>query len=581
MIQTRIQDDKNYKCVLILCSVIIVIVPLINIRSFCGLSLLNDEFGYWATAGYLNGFSWKDLIQLTPYYASGYGFLLSILLWIFPQPELAYKASIILNVVFLWISFYYLIRIGNLVFPDIKKNFRVLIATVSILIPQTLLYSQYSWPEPLLLLLYVSISYSMILLVKYRSTKYICGGIFACFILTIIHPRGQFILFLYVLMAAGLSIRHRSFVNAGLVTALGASSVIIGMMMKEWTLIHVWSFKSGYSGMNTISFDSTSVGGFINSIISHPNLFIISLMGKAEASLLTTGFVIVLPIIESINSCKATIFNKSKNSSLDLLIIWLVISFALMMVLTSIRTLFWMERKDNLVYMRYFDFCLIPLMFIGWGLFIQMKRNKYIYLAFGLIASLISFPYVIQKIAEIPTGFNYICSSYIGGLLLAIPDQNQLVQTVQIVQSILLAGTLILFLNQKWKTHYIPYVWMLLYAGMNGIIYFNVNNKLLENRSTDLDRIAEVVNYISNNSIHELDYLLDVQTESYPYDAKLIQFLNPELEINVITEFPKYFETKDSTVYLVNRESRKNYPALTSENADVSTKGLFLYDFTD
>ena len=122
MIQTRIQDDKNYKCVLILCSVIIVIVPLINIRSFCGLSLLNDEFGYWATAGYLNGFSWKDLIQLTPYYASGYGFLLSILLWIFPQPELAYKASIILNVVFLWISFYYLIRIGNLVFPDIKKN---------------------------------------------------------------------------------------------------------------------------------------------------------------------------------------------------------------------------------------------------------------------------------------------------------------------------------------------------------------------------------------------------------------------------------------------------------------------------
>ena len=73
MVQTKAQDNKSYKKILILCSILVVIIPLANIRYFNGLSLLNDEFGYWATAGYLNGFRWDDLIQLTPYYASGYG----------------------------------------------------------------------------------------------------------------------------------------------------------------------------------------------------------------------------------------------------------------------------------------------------------------------------------------------------------------------------------------------------------------------------------------------------------------------------------------------------------------------------
>ena len=581
MVQTKAQDNKSYKKILILCSILVVIIPLANIRYFNGLSLLNDEFGYWATAGYLNGFRWDDLIQLTPYYASGYGLLLSILLWIFPQPELAYNVAIILNIVFLWISFYCIIRIGNLVFPDIKKNLRTLMATVSILIPQTLLYSQYSWPEPLILLLYIYASYTIILFINKKSIKYICYGMFACFVLTTIHPRGQFILFLYIAVIVFINIQHHLYINAFFSILLGLLIVVFGIMMKEWTLIHVWSSTSEFTSMNTISYDSASIVDLIKSIITHPNLFIISLMGKADSSLLTSGFVIVLPIVSAVIYFKNIILKKSNDKAFEILTIWLVISFTLMMLLTSIRTLFWMERKDNLVYMRYFDFCFFFLMYIGWGMFIKMKNNKYLYLAIGLVASLISYPYVIQKISEIPTGFNYICSSYIGGLLLAVSDYRQLVQIVQMVQSFLLAGTLILFFNQKWKIHYIPYVWMLLYVGINGIIYFNVSNKLLDNRSADLDRIAEVTNYIRDNDIHQLDYLFDVQTESYPYDAKLLQFLNPELKINVIRESPKHFETKDSTVYLVNRESKKKYTALKKVDADVSTEGLFLFDFAN
>ena len=105
----------------------IAILCCLQIQSLDYIIILNDEFGYWAHAASAVGYDWKELISETPYYSWGYSIWLIPIIAILPTPLLWYKAAILLNVVFLLISYYLCYQSGSKLFPQISDKIMALI----------------------------------------------------------------------------------------------------------------------------------------------------------------------------------------------------------------------------------------------------------------------------------------------------------------------------------------------------------------------------------------------------------------------------------------------------------------------
>lgn len=557
-------------------SIIIVILLAYQANSYTGISLLNDEFGYWSTAAYLNRLNWNELVGMTPYYAPGYGFVLAVIMKICPTTVLAYKVAIGLNIFLLWLSYYFLEKLGRLLFPNLSDNLLIIIGCLSVLVPNLLVYSQYTWPEPFINFLYIYMTYSLAIFAKNKNVRILNGGLIAACLLSFLHPRGQFVLIVYlgIILAYSLYIKKYGVVCLTIFTF--GFAMICTSFLKNWALHSIWPETSEYSAVNSVSFDSTSIYDQIKALFVEPNLFLISIMGKVESSLLMSGFMVILPFASLIHTMKRKNRANSTNTIWTLVSIWLILGFIVMLGLTSARTLFWMERQDNLVYTRYFDFTVIPLTFMGWGLLKMLPKNKYLYLIVGISLSLISFPYLVSKIYEIPTGFNYICSVMFGSLMLLNISSQQLIWGVEIVQLIFLVLLILVYVKEREKLAF--YVLVIMSFLLNSYAYYAVNQKIINNRLNDYSRIADIADYIEGNRIKKITYILDSEIESYPYDAKLIQFLDPSLQVSIIDEYDENSEENASTVFMLNSRSDKNNQIQDLYDHKIETDGLSLYN---
>ena len=158
----------------------IALLCCLQIRALDYIVVLNDEFGYWTHAVSAVGYDWKELISETPYYSWGYSIWLIPIIAILPTPELWYKAAILLNVVFLLISYFLSYQSGRKLFPQITDKIMALISLIVIIYPSNIIYAQVAWSESLCYLLFWLETYFLIRLDEKFSTKY--------FVLSIIVP---------------------------------------------------------------------------------------------------------------------------------------------------------------------------------------------------------------------------------------------------------------------------------------------------------------------------------------------------------------------------------------------------------
>ena len=103
-------DDRKEK--LINTSLHLFFVIVIGVAALWGIernttiTILSDEFAYWASAAWLNGRDWSNVMHNFSYYGYGYGFLLAIIMRIFHNPTLMYQAALVANAIMLICNYF-------------------------------------------------------------------------------------------------------------------------------------------------------------------------------------------------------------------------------------------------------------------------------------------------------------------------------------------------------------------------------------------------------------------------------------------------------------------------------------------
>ena len=137
----HLQDkERGILFVIFVGGLLISILSLYNISNTTQMSVLNDEFGYWANAAYFYGYDWSGISFMSPYYSWGYSILL-IPLFLIKNPVIRYQSALVINVVLYLGS--YLISYGCIrkICPSLKQVMSIFICTAAALYSNNLLHT--------------------------------------------------------------------------------------------------------------------------------------------------------------------------------------------------------------------------------------------------------------------------------------------------------------------------------------------------------------------------------------------------------------------------------------------------------
>lgn len=204
-------------------------------------SVINDEFGYWISAASFGGKDWSSSAQGVFYYSYGYGIILSLILRVFNNYEIIYKAAIALNAIWLLCSFELLYSLAKILFPKKRKDFTSLICLVVALYSSNICLANYTLPEVFLFFLFCLITWALVKLLKTDRLSYSILFSIVSVYSFMVHQR-----MLAVLVAGGIIVCYAflkkklkvyNFLCVVLITLI---LLLISFCVKDWILFNAW-----------------------------------------------------------------------------------------------------------------------------------------------------------------------------------------------------------------------------------------------------------------------------------------------------------------------------------------------------
>lgn len=160
---------------LLLFVVLIFSICQYSIYRLYGFTIYPDEFGYWASAAQWIGFDWSEAASLGSYYSFGYSILLAPILKFCEDSVIAYRAAVLLNVIFQCISVGLLWKIYRKLEKHMPEIWIIFAAGTAVFYPAWIFYTQMTLSEALLAFWYVLICYQLIdLLEESKMAAVLC-----------------------------------------------------------------------------------------------------------------------------------------------------------------------------------------------------------------------------------------------------------------------------------------------------------------------------------------------------------------------------------------------------------------------
>ncbi len=374
------------------------------------LTILDDEFGYWGSAIRIVGRSWQPLMNVTPYYSIGYSFLLVPIITVVSDTGAMYQVAIILNVVFLFIMFMVAYRLSGRLNENNSFEVRVLVSALSSMTVFNVFQVRTAWPEVLLsLLMWVIVALlDAIEHSSRRALKYVM--LFATmFFMCLVHKRALPIcaILLFVIVLHLMSQKKRGIYYAVCVCVVFIIAAVIYTNIIDW---HAYSFFGDVSDYNNPTVQEATEKYFYR--ITEAFLYVLqSFMGKCAVNLVETYFLAPIVIVAFFHK----IIRKEKRAEITLTEAFIVLSFIAMLLLITIQC-YYPSRKDVLVYTRYSDCTVGPMILLGMNLVIsKWEKIKRIVLG-NIIVCLVMSKIILDYMNRVGTFFNVPCSPLIGGL---------------------------------------------------------------------------------------------------------------------------------------------------------------------
>lgn len=527
-------DMNNRKNSIIHLFAIFVIIGLccVNIQKLDYIAVLNDEFGYWSNAVSLAGYDWSSLIAETPYYSLGYSLFLVPIITVFHSPELWYKAAILLNIFFLILSYFLCCAVGKKFFSDIDTKIIYFVSLLTIIYPGNIAYAQVAWSESLLYLLVWCATYCIIRLEEEFSWKFFFLTIFFVVFSYFVHARGIGLIIVGIVCLILVVVRHKKskWFLLFLPILVGGGYIVV----KQITKIQVellWS-NSDLSNMNQLSVNSGTIVTYIKGLFDNFRLFCESLGGKLLYLVIGTG----LTFFCSVCFFCETIFTNIKKRKVwekhFIFQFWYIGIIVAMWFLSSLQMLDWHSRKDIIVYSRYMEYALGPVLLCG--VIIAVNKIKILRYAciFSLLLSAIGIRSVYYRVDEANNFFNTICSPVVGAFYDNITDARKAFVWIFIVCLVyflvLIGGTIIK--KPYFKEAIIISTFIIIFS----VIGYGASKYMNNARDRFIASTLPLKKVVDSRDNLEIYYVKDIEHDTYSSNPKYLQFMIPDRGFQVI-----------------------------------------------
>lgn len=525
--------------------IVIILLCCLQLKSIDYIYILNDEFGYWAHAVSAAGYDWKELIAETPYYSWGYSIWLIPIIKVLPTPELWYKAAIFLNITFLLLSYCLCYKSGRKLFPEISDKLMAAISLIVIIYPSNIVYAQAAWTETLsYLLVWVNI-YLIIKLDEAFTMKYFILSLMVSLYGYAVHNRNIGVLFVNVIILALLLYKNKK--KAGYYLLLPVI-VIAGYQFIDLVKMHqintLWG-NSQSSAINNVGLDTATITKYASRIINEIKQLFISVVGKYLYLIIGFEFLFPIAIIRFVKELTLSIKEKRLFGTFTCSKLWIYLASATMFGICALQMNRWINRKDLVVYGRYMENALGPLLLLVIAGAILSVKELQTAITISVISVFMSIFPVFYCISNAHSGFNSICSPIIGAFYKITYDPTI---------TFILIGCFLAFVlctlsvsccirNKQLGIVLILLCFVLTYSPIGyilGIQAADVRN------SYDVLRVPAREKISGDMAELEIYYIKSQEWDSTSTGPKFLQFLIPDRTIHVILpeDMPTYLDQK-------------------------------------
>ena len=379
-IEGTILSNKE-RAILLGLTLLIFIIHVRHLGSLGIITVLDDEFGYWGNAAYLAGLDWSGIVSKIPYYSYGYSLLLVPLFFIFDRPDYIYKSAIVLNGVMLSASFLLCFDIALKLAKGFDKKMLMGTAFLIFMYPAYIAYSNIAYTECLLIFIIWLLSWCFTdLSNKSRNFKFVLIG-FLTMYLYMVHQRALGVLIASICVIIVMNVLGR--INLRKVLLVFLPMIILFLVhvyLKDYIQTQLWLNNSGnltndYLAQASKISQIFQGDGFIALIkASLGHVFYIG-----AASYLLGYFGIYELLTKIVKAVVATVRNR-KLEILSCDHYFPLYAFLLIAVLFSlaINIIFMINpfRMDQIVYGRYIDMIMGPLILLGFISLINNESNQ-------------------------------------------------------------------------------------------------------------------------------------------------------------------------------------------------------------
>lgn len=372
---------------------VIMIACLWGIGSLQRIRVVDDGFCYWGIAAYLSGYDWSELISASDYYSYGYSIILIPLFWLYRlglSMTAVYRLAIVLNAFLLCgIYFMTLYMIKELFedLPDILKQIISLFATLYI---GNAVQMGFAWTEIFLCYVFWCVIVCLYWVVRKPDYKNLLGLIFSTAFLFAVHMRAVGVVIAVGMTLACFFIARRREINKKYIWyTLGIAVLLCFAVILMKNYVNDYIYLDNASGsVNNVQATIDRVGSLL-SIRGIMDLAI-SVIGKifyissatflfALVGVLAAGF----HIVHSLKKNDET-GNRAKWQFKEWMIVFLLLAFlgevgveSIFKCQSFLRTAGAVGLVDTLVFGRYADFVLGPMLILGaWAVYHLKEHYK-------------------------------------------------------------------------------------------------------------------------------------------------------------------------------------------------------------
>lgn len=369
---------------------ILACILFLGIKEKMTIHVASDEFGYWTAASNFLGWNWSNSASLNTYYSFGYGAVLAVLLLLFKESVLAYKAALIINIVFILIAYLLWQKIFTRLCPEQKRSMIILLSFCVSCYTCNYVNTKLTLSECFLWFLFSLLTWTLQQFVIFKKVKWLLLSYIISAYMFMVHMRTIVILCALIIFTFGFCISNFGKKKTILYGLLFIFFVIAAVFMEEFFKNQLITMQ--YTSSQTLSVND--VGGQVNKVrhlfsVEGIKQFVLNVCGRFYYLGYSTVLLIYFGLLFFIKKILALFETKDKN---DIWIyIFMLMSFTLALAISALYMgIVKGARTDVLFYGRYSEYVIVPILFFGIIEFLENVHRIKLFFTFFIIQTMLS-----------------------------------------------------------------------------------------------------------------------------------------------------------------------------------------------